>query len=194
MRYSEINEAPAYHGSNNEFDTFSFDHIGAGMGYQTFGWGIYLTADKRNARNYVKKRKGYVYETDIPDPSLMLDWEARFTEQSPHVQQCLMDMDYPAMRQKAIDDELMSAGGDYASDTGEDIHGTVASILMTPSIGGDPDFLAKHQEDKKQTSLFFLKHGIVGTKFLDVESRPHKIWNYVLFDTKLIKIIHRAHM
>ena len=186
MRFSEINEAPAYHGSNNEFDTFSFDHLGSGMGYQTFGWGIYLTADKANAKNY------FVYETDIPDDTFMLDWEARFSEQSPHVQQCLMAMGYPQMREKAIEDELVSNDGDYRTDTGEDIHGTVASILMRPSIANDPDFLAKHQEDRKQTSLFFLKHGIVGTRYLDVETYGGvKIWNYVLFDTSLIKIVRR---
>ena len=44
----------AYHGSPHSFDRFSTDHIGEGAGSQSFGWGIYITSDRKIAEGYAE--------------------------------------------------------------------------------------------------------------------------------------------
>lgn len=54
-----LNEQPtvtesfiAYHGSGISFDSFSADFIGSGIGNNGFGYGIYLTDSKKNAKEW----------------------------------------------------------------------------------------------------------------------------------------------
>ena len=44
----------AYHGSGVKFDDFSDDFIGSGIGNNGFGYGIYLTNTKQNAKGWAK--------------------------------------------------------------------------------------------------------------------------------------------
>jgi hypothetical protein len=44
----------AYHGSGVEFDNFLDDFIGSGIGNAGFGYGIYLTDTKKNAKGWAK--------------------------------------------------------------------------------------------------------------------------------------------
>ncbi len=44
----------AYHGSGVEFDDFSDDFIGSGIGNAGFGYGIYLTSAKKEAKGWAK--------------------------------------------------------------------------------------------------------------------------------------------
>ncbi len=44
----------AYHGSGVKFDDFSDDFIGSGIGNTGFGYGIYLTNTKQNAKGWAK--------------------------------------------------------------------------------------------------------------------------------------------
>lgn len=44
----------AFHGSGVEFDNFSDDFIGSGIGNAGFGYGIYLTNTKQNAKDWAK--------------------------------------------------------------------------------------------------------------------------------------------
>jgi hypothetical protein len=53
--YENLNEnLIAYHGTNINFDKFSDLYIGSGIGNAGFGYGIYLTASKKEARNWAK--------------------------------------------------------------------------------------------------------------------------------------------
>ena len=51
---SELLFQSAYHGSPHSFDRFSTDHIGEGAGSQSFGWGIYITSDRKIAEGYAE--------------------------------------------------------------------------------------------------------------------------------------------
>ena len=44
--------ALAYHGSPHKFDRFTLDAIGAGLGNQAFGWGLYFAGDRAVAEYY----------------------------------------------------------------------------------------------------------------------------------------------
>lgn len=44
----------AYHGSGAEFDDFSGNFIGSGIGNAGFGYGVYLTNSKQNAKGWAK--------------------------------------------------------------------------------------------------------------------------------------------
>jgi hypothetical protein len=176
-------EGTAYHGSNHHFQEFSADHVGTGKGYQTFGWGIYLAAEKRIAQRYRKRGTGLVYVVDMPSEDELMIWEKPVPQQSSIVQQALHKLDYPALRQKAVDDELMTDYGTADTDTGEDVYGTLASVLMSP--GPNPE---NYAEDRKRTSITLLKAGIAGIKYYDVESGRAKFDNYVIFDPRRITV------
>ena len=45
-------QTEAYHGSPHSFDKFSLDHVGAGEGFQAFGWGLYFTGEREVAEFY----------------------------------------------------------------------------------------------------------------------------------------------
>ena len=178
-----LSEATAYHGSNQDFDSFCVDHIGSGKGYTTFGWGIYLTGHKEIAARYRSRGKGKIYVVSMPDVSDMLDWNKKFREQPAAVQQALMGIGYPELRQQLIDAEEISVGDTtYDSDTGEDIYGTIVTSVLSPY----DDRLPYIQEQKKG-SMILLKAGIQGIKFYDVESR-YDLENFVIFDASKLKI------
>jgi hypothetical protein len=182
-----LKEATAYHGSNHHFEEFSSDHIGSGKGYQTFGWGIYLTKQKQIAQRYRKRGTGAVYVVDMPDPNEMLDWNKSFSQQSLQVQQALLKIDYPDIRQRMVDDEQVSGYTDpYTTDTGEDIYGIVSTSVMSPiETQWSPQ---THLEDKKKASIMLFRAGIMGIKYHDVESGNAQYDNYVIFDPRRITI------
>jgi hypothetical protein len=124
MRYYEIvTEMQAYHGSDHHFEEFSSEHIGTGKGYQTFGWGIYLTREKTVARRYRSPTKGgKIYVVEMPDVHELLDWNS--AQQSREVQSALSKLNYLQLARKMIDLELTTASyADIPNYTGEDIYG-----------------------------------------------------------------------
>jgi hypothetical protein len=180
----KLSETQAYHGSNHHFEEFSADHIGTGKGYQTFGWGIYLSKEKNIAKRYRKRGVGKIYVVDMPDPNDMLDWNKTFSQQSSHVQQCLLKFHYIEMRDEMIEKEMVTGYDktDYRTDKGEDIYGLISSYFIT--INPHESF----EEYRKKTSIFLSKIGIPGIKFFDVESFRNTLENYVIFDPHRITI------
>ena len=52
---NRIRQQKAYHGSGAEFDAFDHSHMGEGEGYQTFGYGTYVTEVPNIAKGYAEK-------------------------------------------------------------------------------------------------------------------------------------------
>jgi hypothetical protein len=186
VRITEINEATAYHGSAADFETFDGDFVGTGDGAMTFGWGIYLTQSKRIARMFVKRGVGKMFEVEMPDPDEMLDWDKPFSEQSSHVQQALLKMKYPELREKAKEEEVVSGyDDDFHHDTGEEMYGLICS-MQDFSIAGD-NYTQRYTAHKRRCSGLFLKAGIAGIKYLDV-IKYRGDYNYVIFDPSRIRV------
>ena len=65
------NEMQAFHGSPNNFDEFDELHVGEGAGAQLWGWGTYVTTDRKTGEKYCRSREAngqaYLYEVEIPD-------------------------------------------------------------------------------------------------------------------------------
>lgn len=51
----QVDQHKAYHGSGAEFDAFDHSHMGEGEGYQTFGYGTYVTEVPNIAKGYAEK-------------------------------------------------------------------------------------------------------------------------------------------
>ena len=187
---AKLGEETAFHGSNNDFQEFSVDHIGSGQGRSTFGWGIYVTKHKPIARRY-RKSGGKIYHVDIPDDSEFLSWELPLSQQPPRVQAALKKLGYEKIRQKMIDDEMVAGyqTGKTDTDTGENIHGIIVSALLSKPEPGN--FFANYQADQKKASMKMLKAGIAGIKHLDPDtgSPRNGQYNYVIFDPRRIKIV-----
>ncbi len=46
----------AWHGSPNDFDSFSLDHMGEGEGAQVHGWGLYFADNRKVSEGYQHMR------------------------------------------------------------------------------------------------------------------------------------------
>ena len=66
-----VGEMRAFHGSPNNFDEFDELHVGEGAGAQLWGWGTYVTTDRKTGEKYCVSRENngesYLYEVEIPD-------------------------------------------------------------------------------------------------------------------------------
>ena len=66
-----VGEMRAFHGSPNNFNEFDEFHVGEGAGAQLWGWGTYVTTDRKTGENYCVSREkdgaSYLYEVEIPD-------------------------------------------------------------------------------------------------------------------------------
>ena len=58
IKFSDIRFKMAYHGSPNNFEKFSLDHIGTGEGAQAYGYGLYFTDKREIAEGYANMNKG----------------------------------------------------------------------------------------------------------------------------------------
>lgn len=86
----EFNQT-AWHGSQNQFDRFSTEHIGEGTGRATHGWGLYFTSDKKVAEGYrdMTGPDGKVYKAEVPDNNVLLDANESYAEQPSEVREAL---------------------------------------------------------------------------------------------------------
>jgi len=66
-----VEELQAYHGSPNSFDEFDELHVDDGAGAQLWGWGTYVTTDRKTGENYCRSREAngqaYLYDVEIPE-------------------------------------------------------------------------------------------------------------------------------
>ena len=86
----------AYHGSPYSFEHFDLGSIGTGEGYRAYGWGLYFSKDRKIAQKYQEMLKdkgttgGSIYEVDIPDNDVLLDWDKPIREQPLKVKEAII--------------------------------------------------------------------------------------------------------
>lgn len=86
----------AYHGSPYSFEHFDLGSIGTGEGYRAYGWGLYFSKDRKIAQKYREMLKdkgttgGSIYEVDIPDNDVLLDWDKPIREQPLKVKEAII--------------------------------------------------------------------------------------------------------
>lgn len=115
----------------------------------------------------VEYPSGAFYKADIPDESLMLDWDAPFSDQSTEVKKLLSKS------------KLFKNISEQPS--GQHIYGTIGTMSTVDKP------LAESATEELN------KLGIKGIKYFDAGSRAAKQGsrNYVVFDDKEIKILER---
>ncbi len=174
----------AYHVSPNDFDEFKTKFIGAGLGAQMLGWGIYFTDDVQMNKVYVRKvakKTGkspvnYRVELDIEQEDLLtLDGEL-----SPEMRERLRPL-YEEMLAKLPEEakrpDVEYWKEEYAFRTGFDFQIFLERCLEREGKG------------EKEVSLALLKHGVKGSK-LKLDNGASYI---VAFDENDIKITAKGY-
>ncbi len=174
----------AYHVSPNDFDEFKTKFIGAGLGAQMLGWGIYFTDDVQMNKVYVRKvakKTGkspvnYRVELDMEQEDLLtLDGEL-----SPEMRERLRPL-YEEMLAKLPEEakrpDVEYWQEEYAFRTGFDFQIFLERCLEREGKG------------EKEVSLALLKHGVKGSK-LKLDNGASYI---VAFDENDIKITAKGY-
>jgi hypothetical protein len=131
---------------------------------------------------YVKRYKvpedmwGQLYEVDIPENDVLLDWDKPLSEQSGKIKKFLK-----GIKNLLPENALEDLGGDWdllfgKDNTGQEFYDTLASL-----VGGD-----------KAASLLLNKAGIPGLRYLDGNSRAsgEGSHNYVIWDDAAVEILN----
>lgn len=71
MRWEEINEARAWHGSPHRFEVFDIEKVNTGEGNQAYGWGLYFAQEPKVADYYRKALNTITYRGEEPDEHTM---------------------------------------------------------------------------------------------------------------------------
>lgn len=100
-RYS--NTMTAYHGSRYDFDYFSLNMFGEGEGASGWGYGIYFSEDKDDAKDYARKLAHYkseerLYQVRIPAKQFYFNLDEYYDEQSDYVKQCLAKISFEQLK------------------------------------------------------------------------------------------------
>ncbi|MCD7799560.1 MAG: hypothetical protein LUG84_09215, partial [Akkermansiaceae bacterium] len=174
----------AYHVSPNDFDEFKTKFIGAGLGAQMLGWGIYFTDDVQMNKVYVRKvakRTGkspvnYRVELDMEQEDLLtLDGEL-----SPEMRERLRPL-YEEMLAK-LPEEAKRPDVEYWQEKYAFRSGFDFQIFLERC-------LEKEGKGEKEVSLALLKHGVKGSK-LKLDNGASYI---VAFDENDIKITAKGY-
>ena len=122
------------------------------------------------------KKSGQLYEVDIPNDDVLLDWDKPLSEQSAKVKGIIFgDNDLGDYIRRVT--EVMERNGEYEfSPTG-----------VTAYMG-----FAEHIGSQKAASKYLNSLGIKGIKYLDGTSRSkgEGSYNYVIFDDEAIQILN----
>lgn len=110
----------------------------------------------------ITPRRRSIYQVSLPEGDYLL-WDQPFENQTPTVQQAIQD--------GLHDSQLARCDG-------------VPGMRLYSR-------LVKHLGSQKTASLWLAKHGVIGNKYLDGDSRTSGdgSYNYVVFDDSVIKII-----
>ena len=168
----------AFHGTSYRFDNFSLSHVGNGQGAQTFGWGLYFATELAVAEFYKDKSElfassrgiastgeKHLYEVDVPNKNVLLDWNKSIEEQPKHIRDALI--------------KWRRENGDSFS-TGEQAYRAI-SFNCYMQGAKNPDKSASH---------VLQSLGIPGLRYLDGLSGGSKrdTHNYVVWDETVISI------
>tara|TARA_R110001606_G_scaffold18114_6_gene68850 strand:+ start:1992 stop:13553 length:11562 start_codon:yes stop_codon:yes gene_type:complete len=165
----------AHHGTPHKVSKFSTEKIGAGIGAQLHGHGLYMASDVGVASTYARQRskhkgfsgKGNLYTVNLKiDQDELLDWDKPLIEQSATIRKILSE------RMDGTDVFIGPHHKAISNPTGKDIYENV--------IKG---------EDAKKTSETLHSMGIKGVRYFDSSSQWNKgSSNYVVFNDADIKI------
>jgi hypothetical protein len=192
-----------FHGTAAKFDRFSLDHIGSGEGSQSFGWGLYFAGNKSVAKFYKKwaevnqgKTGGRVVKVEVPEHDVLLDYDAKLSDQPTAVQAALEKL---GVRLK--DFNVVSPSGEVlASHESSEkarafiTRGNVAGkVVETPTeMTGKRAYslLATMLGSDRAASEALAGAGVPGLHYGDALSRnkvaAEKTRNYVIFDDRVI--------
>jgi hypothetical protein len=192
-----------FHGTAAKFDRFSLDHIGTGEGSQSFGWGLYFAGNKSVAKFYKKwaevnqgKTGGRVVKVEVPEHDVLLDYDAKLSDQPAAVQAALEKL---GVRLK--DFNVVSPSGEVlASHESSEkarafiTRGNVAGkVVETPTeMTGKRAYslLATMLGSDRAASEALAGAGVPGLHYGDALSRnkvaAEKTRNYVIFDDRVI--------
>ena len=175
----------AYHGSPYSFEHFDLGSIGTGEGYRAYGWGLYFSKDRKIAQKYQEMLKdkgttgGSIYEVDIPDNDVLLDWNKPIREQPLKVKEAIIKF-----MKKHPDDYIVDGLTPENFDdsrTGEQWYKEVGFELSIE----DPAIAASDRPRLASETL----NGL-GIKGITYEGREDGRC-FVVFDDKAISIINR---
>jgi hypothetical protein len=100
-RYSDT--MTAYHGSRYDFDSFSLSMFGEGEGASGWGYGVYFSEDKEDAKEYARKLAHYkseerLYQVRIPAKQYYFNLDEYYDDQSKYVKDCLSKISFEQLK------------------------------------------------------------------------------------------------
>ncbi len=123
-----------------------------------------------NISNFgVQELKGNIYDLDVPENEVLLNWDALLEEQPEHVKKAIekiKDFIYSMASKYDLDiDELDNAK------TGEDLYWAITSIMEQYLEDNNPDDGITRPDQR--ASMLFNRFGIPGHRYWDRESRDN---------------------
>lgn len=215
MKNHIIENIEVYHGSPESFKNFDTKKIGKTSRNSYHGWGLYFTSSIKSASRYafnsdINNKNGYVYIVDIKaNDSDFLVWNKKPNERE------ISKISRQAIKEKittltilnkmnsvdiniTCDDNKFKIKGfeELSNHYGIDII-YKKSLPFTksnlkekypPNWSDIYEMISKIFNSDKEASLFILRSGFKGFKYVEDEHTPP---TYVMFDHSLIKIISK---
>ena len=134
--------------------------------------------------------KGNLYIAGVQDNDVLLDWDAKISEQPEHVKKAIEKIRHFILKWSRISGFNPSAF--LTSDTGGSLYMNIVDIMK--------EYISKHKpkdgvnDAKQRTSLLFNRFGIPALRFLDRFSRydtsgKHETWNFVTWNEDAIELL-----
>ena len=202
-----LNETIAYHGSRYDFDEFYLGSFGSGEGASGWGYGIYFSEDKEDAKEYARKLAHYkseerLYSVKIPDKIYFFNLDEYYDEQSEYVKICLSKITFEQLKEiycynfeinkdiKKFNSEVENNEYDFTFDSDEynesieDIYRYELERLHGKSFF---DILEQSLGSEYYASEFLYNLGIKG----NIHYQFHYA-NYIVFNDEDIKILKKT--
>ena len=179
--FAERFDQIAWHGSPYWFEHFDLGMIGAGVGAQAHGWGLYFAADRKAAEVYrgVEGHTGGLYQVEIPDDDVLLNEDATFSEQPVKVRRALNKL------LKDLTDEQLENWDDVRRLGRAKVIASIKDALMEADGKNIYGTIADLVEGEEEASKLLNAYGIQGIACDD--SNAGRM--FVVFDDKAISII-----
>lgn len=177
--YENIDELDLYHGTNADFNQFSEDFFLSGVGEMAMGWGVYLTNSLNTAKAY--SPGGQVMTVQVSDGKYLDGKRIRKAEAMDIARKFYkyyLSTEYGKSAYGNCQQEFWDyeCSGIANCPDGSYLYGTVATLLG----------------DDKEASKWLHSIGYAGLRFYSTNvNTGEKSVNYVIFDTKDVKIIKK---
>ncbi|NCN42672.1 hypothetical protein GW916_15655, partial [bacterium] len=127
--------------------------------------------------------KGYMYEVDIPEDDVLLDWDKLLSEQSEYVKKAIAPL---LTKEGAIKTE--PGYYDLAEGTGKNLYSVLSRLLLPSDVRFDYEY-----NSTKEASQYLNNLGIKGIKYKtgQISGTKGGGYNYVIFDDKSIDILNK---